>query len=245
MERSFRLSHKRTLSADWAGIDGPATTFVSCRLQRRFGELQGDRGSDNAKGAWLTMTAHHAWLVPTPFAALAFHPLDGYAQSLPYQYVLSPSYFLCGFLERSTSWRVGLEADDRHEKRRDDTPFERAWRRCVAQRAPPTGRKDGKADYTASLSISAPCRSTCISCSLFSSSYGLSSSMYVSFPVRVHVTVSVEADISSVTGDQLAGNNGKAAMSAYPWEAYDGLLRSDPAAARSAGKASKSASIQP
>lgn len=33
------------------------------------------------------MTAHHAWLVPTPFAALAFHPLDGYAQSLPYQYV--------------------------------------------------------------------------------------------------------------------------------------------------------------
>lgn len=27
---------------------------------------------------------HHAWLVPTPFAALAFHPLDGYAQSLPY-----------------------------------------------------------------------------------------------------------------------------------------------------------------
>jgi len=27
---------------------------------------------------------HHRWLVPTPFAALAFHPLDGYAQSIPY-----------------------------------------------------------------------------------------------------------------------------------------------------------------
>ncbi|EKD01590.1 C-5 sterol desaturase [Trichosporon asahii var. asahii CBS 8904] len=27
---------------------------------------------------------HHKWIVPTPFAALAFHPLDGYAQSLPY-----------------------------------------------------------------------------------------------------------------------------------------------------------------
>ncbi|KAL0479058.1 delta7-sterol 5-desaturase [Acrasis kona] len=27
---------------------------------------------------------HHRWLVPTPFAALAFHPVDGYAQSIPY-----------------------------------------------------------------------------------------------------------------------------------------------------------------
>ncbi|TFK40155.1 C5-sterol desaturase [Crucibulum laeve] len=27
---------------------------------------------------------HHKWIVPTPFASHAFHPLDGYAQSLPY-----------------------------------------------------------------------------------------------------------------------------------------------------------------
>ncbi|KAK9324946.1 hypothetical protein V1517DRAFT_316161, partial [Lipomyces orientalis] len=27
---------------------------------------------------------HHKWIVPTPFASLACHPLDGYAQSLPY-----------------------------------------------------------------------------------------------------------------------------------------------------------------
>jgi len=27
---------------------------------------------------------HHKWIMPTPFAAFAFHPLDGYAQSLPY-----------------------------------------------------------------------------------------------------------------------------------------------------------------
>ncbi|KAH2043357.1 hypothetical protein KXV43_006169 [Aspergillus fumigatus] len=34
---------------------------------------------------------HHKWIVPTPWAALAFHPLDGYVQSLPYQSVsLSP-----------------------------------------------------------------------------------------------------------------------------------------------------------
>ncbi|CCO28872.1 sterol desaturase, putative [Rhizoctonia solani AG-1 IB] len=27
---------------------------------------------------------HHKWLIPTPFASHAFHPVDGYAQSLPY-----------------------------------------------------------------------------------------------------------------------------------------------------------------
>ncbi|CAL1716814.1 unnamed protein product [Somion occarium] len=27
---------------------------------------------------------HHKWIIPTPFASHAFHPLDGYAQSLPY-----------------------------------------------------------------------------------------------------------------------------------------------------------------
>ncbi|GAO48009.1 hypothetical protein G7K_2197-t1 [Saitoella complicata NRRL Y-17804] len=27
---------------------------------------------------------HHKWIVPTPYASHAFHPLDGYAQSLPY-----------------------------------------------------------------------------------------------------------------------------------------------------------------
>jgi len=27
---------------------------------------------------------HHKWIVPTPFASYAFHPLDGYLQSIPY-----------------------------------------------------------------------------------------------------------------------------------------------------------------
>lgn len=27
---------------------------------------------------------HHRWIMPTPFASHAFHPLDGFAQSLPY-----------------------------------------------------------------------------------------------------------------------------------------------------------------
>jgi Delta7-sterol 5-desaturase len=27
---------------------------------------------------------HHKWIMPTPFASHAFHPLDGFAQSLPY-----------------------------------------------------------------------------------------------------------------------------------------------------------------
>ncbi|KAF2004510.1 hypothetical protein P154DRAFT_531475 [Amniculicola lignicola CBS 123094] len=28
--------------------------------------------------------AHHKWIMPTPFASHAFHPMDGYAQGLPY-----------------------------------------------------------------------------------------------------------------------------------------------------------------
>ncbi|KAI5993117.1 C5-sterol desaturase [Pisolithus marmoratus] len=27
---------------------------------------------------------HHKWIIPTPFASHAFHPVDGYAQSVPY-----------------------------------------------------------------------------------------------------------------------------------------------------------------
>ncbi|KAJ6577455.1 hypothetical protein B0H19DRAFT_1120025 [Mycena capillaripes] len=27
---------------------------------------------------------HHKWIIPTPFASLAFHPVDGFAQSIPY-----------------------------------------------------------------------------------------------------------------------------------------------------------------
>jgi len=27
---------------------------------------------------------HHAWYIPTPFAAIAFHPVDGWLQALPY-----------------------------------------------------------------------------------------------------------------------------------------------------------------
>jgi lathosterol oxidase len=27
---------------------------------------------------------HHTWLVPTPFASHAFHPVDGFMQGLPY-----------------------------------------------------------------------------------------------------------------------------------------------------------------
>ncbi|KAK9359153.1 hypothetical protein V1504DRAFT_458844 [Lipomyces starkeyi] len=29
---------------------------------------------------------HHKWIVPTPFASHAFHPMDGYLQSLPYHF---------------------------------------------------------------------------------------------------------------------------------------------------------------
>jgi Delta7-sterol 5-desaturase len=34
---------------------------------------------------------HHKWIVPTPFASFAFHPVDGYLQSLPYH--IFPFFF--------------------------------------------------------------------------------------------------------------------------------------------------------
>ncbi|RMY51856.1 hypothetical protein D0865_06111 [Hortaea werneckii] len=34
---------------------------------------------------------HHKWIMPTPYASHAFHPLDGYAQSVPYH--LFPFFF--------------------------------------------------------------------------------------------------------------------------------------------------------
>ena len=29
---------------------------------------------------------HHKWIMPTPFASHAFHPVDGWSQSLPYHF---------------------------------------------------------------------------------------------------------------------------------------------------------------
>lgn len=29
---------------------------------------------------------HHKWIMPTPYASIAFHPVDGWAQSLPYHF---------------------------------------------------------------------------------------------------------------------------------------------------------------
>jgi Delta7-sterol 5-desaturase len=34
---------------------------------------------------------HHKWIMPTPFASHAFHPFDGFSQSLPYH--LFPFFF--------------------------------------------------------------------------------------------------------------------------------------------------------
>lgn len=34
---------------------------------------------------------HHKWIVPTPYASYAFHPLDGWSQSVPYH--IFPFFF--------------------------------------------------------------------------------------------------------------------------------------------------------
>lgn len=46
---------------------------------------------------------HHRWIVPSPYASYAFHPLDGFAQSVPYHLfpMLFPMHkflFLGGFV---------------------------------------------------------------------------------------------------------------------------------------------------
>ncbi|KAH9945305.1 uncharacterized protein BXZ73DRAFT_96291 [Epithele typhae] len=46
---------------------------------------------------------HHKWLIPTPFASHAFHPLDGYVQSLPYHmfiylFPIQRTLYLCLFV---------------------------------------------------------------------------------------------------------------------------------------------------
>ncbi|KAL4881561.1 hypothetical protein BJY04DRAFT_218011 [Aspergillus karnatakaensis] len=53
---------------------------------------------------------HHKWVVPTPFASYAFHPLDGWAQSLPYHifpflFPLQKSAYL-GLFVFVTVWTV-------------------------------------------------------------------------------------------------------------------------------------------
>lgn len=45
---------------------------------------------------------HHKWLIPTPFASHAFHPLDGWAQGVPYHifilfFPMQKWVFLCSF----------------------------------------------------------------------------------------------------------------------------------------------------
>jgi lathosterol oxidase len=57
---------------------------------------------------------HHRWIVPTPFASFAFHPVDGWAQSLPYH--VFP--FICPLEKRAylalfgfvTVWTVFIRA---------------------------------------------------------------------------------------------------------------------------------------
>lgn len=53
---------------------------------------------------------HHKWVVPTPFASYAFHPVDGWSQSLPYHifpflFPLQKSAYL-GLFTFVTLWTV-------------------------------------------------------------------------------------------------------------------------------------------
>lgn len=55
---------------------------------------------------------HHLWKIPTPFASHAFHPLDGFAQSLPYHvypflFPLHKGLYL-GLFVFVNIWTVGI-----------------------------------------------------------------------------------------------------------------------------------------
>jgi lathosterol oxidase len=59
---------------------------------------------------------HHKWRIPTPFAALAFHPVDGYLQSLPYHIIISVlpfhRYLYLGLFVGVQLWTVLIHDSD-------------------------------------------------------------------------------------------------------------------------------------
>eukprot|EP01114_Cavostelium_apophysatum_P004334 TRINITY_DN14549_c0_g1_i1.p1 TRINITY_DN14549_c0_g1~~TRINITY_DN14549_c0_g1_i1.p1 ORF type:complete len:271 (-),score=58.31 TRINITY_DN14549_c0_g1_i1:102-914(-) len=55
---------------------------------------------------------HHKWIVPTPFASFAFHPADGFAQSLPYHvfayFVPLNKFLYLGLFLFVCTWTVSI-----------------------------------------------------------------------------------------------------------------------------------------
>jgi lathosterol oxidase len=55
---------------------------------------------------------HHKWIIPTPYASYAFHPLDGFSQSVPYHlypllFPLNKFIFLSMFITVNV-WTVSI-----------------------------------------------------------------------------------------------------------------------------------------
>ncbi|KAK4055017.1 c-5 sterol desaturase [Microbotryomycetes sp. JL221] len=59
---------------------------------------------------------HHKWIVPTPFASHAFHPVDGYLQSVPYHFAcyLFPihKYMFIGLFTFVNLWSILIHDSD-------------------------------------------------------------------------------------------------------------------------------------
>ncbi|KAL1742491.1 hypothetical protein HDZ31DRAFT_75494 [Schizophyllum fasciatum] len=59
---------------------------------------------------------HHKWIIPTPFASFAFHPLDGYLQSVPYHLFafLFPFHRYCylGLFVLVNFWSIFIHDSD-------------------------------------------------------------------------------------------------------------------------------------
>ncbi|KAK4701518.1 Delta7-sterol 5-desaturase, partial [Phenoliferia sp. Uapishka_3] len=59
---------------------------------------------------------HHKWIIPTPFASHAFHPVDGYIQSVPYHLIcyLIPihKYMFIGLFSFVNLWSIFIHDSD-------------------------------------------------------------------------------------------------------------------------------------
>ncbi|GAA6028843.1 hypothetical protein JCM8097_007423 [Rhodosporidiobolus ruineniae] len=59
---------------------------------------------------------HHKWIIPTPFASHAFHPLDGYIQSVPYHaacYIFPlHKYLFIGLFSFVNLWSIFIHDSD-------------------------------------------------------------------------------------------------------------------------------------
>ncbi|CAO3673672.1 unnamed protein product [Umbelopsis vinacea] len=80
--KGYSLLYEGTTA--YGGIPYMALTVAAFLFFTDFGIYWIHRGLHHPSVYKTIHKPHHKWIVPTPFASHAFHPLDGYVQSIPY-----------------------------------------------------------------------------------------------------------------------------------------------------------------